>query len=270
MRKISYDEIKSIQLEILIDVATFCKKYGIKYSLAYGTLIGAIRHKGYIPWDDDIDIMMPREDYNRFLDLFNNEYSHLSVIAPELNDNFYAPYANVFNNRTLLKEIGISHRNVNIGVKIDIFPMDFVANDLNKYNEQLLETVKLNYRMLIKRHLVVAAIKNSFKNGLKIFIKKILYSFFSYKKMQQRIRQISLEYSNTDFVDNIVFRVTSTQQSRIPKSILEEYEVASFEGYEFQIIKNFDTYLFPIYGNYMQLPPIEEQIPSHGFEAYWI
>ena len=73
MKELTIEEHKKLALDILIDVADFCEKNGIRYFLAYGTLIGAIRHKGYIPWDDDIDIMIPRPDYDKFLKLYSDK-----------------------------------------------------------------------------------------------------------------------------------------------------------------------------------------------------
>ena len=72
MKRLTHKELQDFSLEILTDIADFCEKEGLKYSLAYGTLLGAIRHKGFIPWDDDIDIIMPREDYNRFRETYKN------------------------------------------------------------------------------------------------------------------------------------------------------------------------------------------------------
>ena len=96
MKEIGIDELKKLQVEMLVLIDEFCQHNNIRYSLSSGTLIGAVRHKGYIPWDDDIDIMMPREDYDRFVSTFNGAYGHLSLLAPEINCNYYAPYANVF------------------------------------------------------------------------------------------------------------------------------------------------------------------------------
>ena len=101
-----------MQVDILAAVDKFCEQNNIRYSLSSGTLIGAIRHNGYIPWDDDIDLMMPRADYDRFISTFNGVVEHLSVMAPELNANYYAPYANVYDNRTHLNEGCNGHRGI--------------------------------------------------------------------------------------------------------------------------------------------------------------
>ena len=89
MKAILPEELNVIQLDILDDIHQFCVNNNIRYSLAFGSLIGAIRHHGYIPWDDDIDIMMPRPDYDVFINSFNGAYKHLVVAAPELDWNYY-------------------------------------------------------------------------------------------------------------------------------------------------------------------------------------
>lgn len=147
MRLISFEEHKKIQLSILRDIDVFCQKNQIKYFLAFGTLLGAIRHKGFIPWDDDIDIAMPRPDYNKFILSFNGMVDNLKVLAPEIDLDYYAPYANVYDTRTVLEEKGTSHLKFEIGVKIDVFPIDgvptnkivycFVSSIMRFYNQIL-------------------------------------------------------------------------------------------------------------------------------------
>ena len=238
--------------------------------MAYGTLIGAVRHKGYIPWDDDIDIMMPRSDYNRLIQIFNGKYQHLTVIAPELNPNYYAPYANVYNNLTILEESGISHGTQKIGVKIDIFPMDFVPNDVESYKEQISKTIRINEKMLIKRRSLFSVLKRNFYVGIKLLIKKLLLVGYPYSKMQKEILTLSKLSSDSDFVDNVVFPFFDAHMTRIPKDLLTDFCKVEFEGYELQAISNYDQYLSLQYGDYMTLPPEEKRVPGHGFDAYWL
>ena len=149
MRAINSDELKSIQLDLLQKTADFCENNGLRYFLCGGTLIGAIRHKGYIPWDDDIDIAMPRPDYEKFVRIFNLTQNYYQVMSIETDPDYAYAFAKVYENRTVLKELhypgdafGVYidilydnrtvlkelHYKGSIGVFIDIFPADGVKN----------------------------------------------------------------------------------------------------------------------------------------------
>lgn len=265
MKVIEIEELKKIQLEILLCVDKFCSDNHIDYFLDYGTLIGAIRHKGYIPWDDDIDISMTRNNYMKFLANFNGAYSHLEVIAPELDINYYAPYANVYDNRTILNE-PIDHRGYNIGVKIDIFPIDLVPEDIMYYH-------KMRRRALFIWELMKIKIKPIPKNNLKSFVKTIIYKLisfpFTYSSLQQKIIDIACNGNNSlsRYADNMVFE--TVPDTRCERHIFEEYISVEFEGYRLKTIKEYDERLKRLYGEYMQLPPEDKQIPHHDFEAFW-
>ena len=153
MKQLTIKELLQVQLDILRDVDAFCRQNQIDYFLVGGTGIGAVRHGGYIPWDDDIDIGMTRPNYDRFLSSFNGNYSNLELYAPEIDLNYYAPYANVCDNRTLLFEGANGHRKDKIGVKIDIFPFDGVPGDELTFDKLRTESRKLSGKLWWKRRL---------------------------------------------------------------------------------------------------------------------
>ena len=122
---IDNDNFKRIALDILLDFDNLCRRNGIKYSLAYGTLIGAVRHKGYIPWDDDIDVIMLRDEYEKFVKIANKLKREHTFISLDTNTLYSAPLAKIYNNTTVLKET--KHRDlIDIGVYIDVFVFDYV------------------------------------------------------------------------------------------------------------------------------------------------
>lgn len=267
MKEIGLDELKQLQLGILVKIDSFCNENGIKYFLDGGTLLGAVRHKGYIPWDDDIDIRMPREDYNKFLSIFNGKVENLVVDAPELNLAFYAPYANVYDTRTLLIEEYVSHRKENIGVKIDIFPMDNLPADDNLRECIYKQSIRCNNICGIKNQ-KLSNIHGV--NKMKLIIKKIMWLLVDFEKVQKNhihILRKSNELSNGLFADNVVFPVYG------PKTIENRYVFPLtnivFEEYQFKAPKDYDKYLKTLYGDYMQLPPVEKRVAHHHFIAYW-
>lgn len=266
MKTILPKELNVIQLDILDAIHCFCINRNLRYSLAFGSLIGAIRHHGYIPWDDDIDIMMPRPDYNKFIHSFNDEYKHLVVNAPELDWNYYAPYANVYDNRTLLLEGANGHRGLDLGIKIDVFPIDGVPDSIIEYDCLRNKIWHLNAILYAKRRILQFD-----KKSLSIIKTRIKYCYKSYPHIQKEIACLlaSYPYSTSTFVDELAFNPYLNSTSRVPISVFDKYVEVSFEGRNFYAIAEYDTLLTNVYGNYMELPPKEKQIPHHGFTAFW-
>ncbi|MBQ8445584.1 MAG: LicD family protein, partial [Opitutales bacterium] len=129
MREITHEELKQIQLGILDKVHEFCEKNGITYFLSSGTLIGAVRHKGYIPWDDDLDLYMPRADYDKFIKLFSaNSPENTKLLSLETDKKYQYPFAKVIDDRTEMVETAVGE-SFKIGVYIDVFPVDSVPDN---------------------------------------------------------------------------------------------------------------------------------------------
>jgi len=128
MRKIEdINELRQIQMGILDHVHQFCEAHGLRYFLSSGTLIGAVRHQGYIPWDDDIDIYMPREDYEQFLQSYHDDNGVYRAINPTTESHYYYTFAKVVDQRTRMVET--ETQGYEIGVYMDIFPVDYVSDD---------------------------------------------------------------------------------------------------------------------------------------------
>ena len=266
MREITIDELKELQLEMLKKIHSFCEKHRIQYFLGYGTLIGAVRHKGYIPWDDDIDIIMPRSDYDRFVQMFNGVDPVLKLYAPEINPNYYAPYANIVDTRTVLIEKEMSHRGMQLGIKIDVFPIDSVPQDLVDYQNFYNKMIRYNKILRVKR------IKFQSIEGYRkffILVKKILYGLYSYSSIQKKIMDSvhRVKNSESSYVDNAVFTVYHNK--RFKKELIKSAVKVEFEGFLFNAPVGYDKYLRTIYGDYMSLPPEDKRVPHHGFTAYW-
>ena len=135
-KSVPVEEQKKIALDILLDIAEFCDEHGLRYFLAYGTLIGAVRHMGYIPWDDDIDIQMPREDYNKLVEIYNEQKKNerYELIDPYSKKSRHT-FVNVVDTRTVKLEPNVEYKFGYFGIDIDIFPLDGMPSDDVKYNE---------------------------------------------------------------------------------------------------------------------------------------
>lgn len=261
MRELNIDEIRSIQLEILKKVSEYCDDNNIRYSLAYGTLIGAIRHKGYIPWDDDIDIVMPRPDYERFIKSFNMFTSEYTVHSTEIDSNFLYPFAKVsYDKSILIEDVEVKY---DMGINIDIFPMDGVPSIENSYMK------KQNfYKNLADfKNVKIRSDRSIFKNII-LILGKVFLSWLSLKKINDKMIENSKRYSfdNEEYCCNI--STGYLQDKAIPKRYIEEYMDCVFENEKFKVSKFYDEWLRSYYGDYMKLPPNEKQITHHKYKAY--
>lgn len=265
MKKITTEELKQIQIEMIRKIDEFCRGNNINYSLYYGSLIGAIRHHGFIPWDDDIDIAMPRPDYNRFIEGFNGCYENLCVLAPEINLDFNSSFANVCDNRTILIEKYRKNRGIIKGVKIDIFPMDGTPDDAAEYEELRNRISNLSKILVIKKYKLPYLHPWSLLVSL---IQKIKFYFTDWKSVQKQILTELHKYSyeEANYIDNVAYPVYYNE--RVPRDYFEKYIDVEFENIKLKAISNYEKLLHQIYGDYMELPPVEKRIP-HKVEAYW-
>ena len=261
MNKLSIEEIKCIQTNILLDVHEFCVKNNIKYSIAYGTLIGAVRHKGYIPWDDDIDIMMLRDDYERFVKTYVSKYN---VYTHCICDKFTFAFAKVSDESTRLIE-NIKFKQP-LGVNIDIFPFDNIPDDISKRLNHFNQIKKLRHILYIKQIKLSSSVKMSEK--VFVVLKKVLFYIIPQKKIIKIIDTLAQKYRNeqTVCVANIVHGYGLKEVQR--KDMFDDFDDLDFEGLKFKAICDFSTNLTNVYGDFMELPPLEKQVTHHNFIAF--
>lgn len=260
MREIGLEERKKLQLDILLDVASFCEKHGIIYFLSSGTLLGAVRHQGYIPWDDDIDIMMPRPDYERFFALYNSSKYYA---VDSFRDNEF-PYhmAKIIDTRTFLKEKRRSYHK--LGVHIDLFPLDGVNIEHWKSHLHIVEFYE--YIRNAKCTCV-----SDFSNVWKRICYRLLQAFLSvYSKrwLACKIRECLMKYSweTSEYVSSLA---SWSEKYPILKSNFDKGVSVWFEGKQYNAPMGYDNWLKLIYGNYMQLPPEEKRILGHAVTAFY-
>lgn len=260
MKTIEINELKSIQLEILKNVAEFCDEHQIRWMLAYGTLLGAVRHKGYIPWDDDIDIMMPRQDYEKFFCLYNKQKNVYKAEEHSINKKYILPFGKVHDTRTVLKEI--RYNNIEMGIYIDIFPIDGSLPNI-----KMIKRVDYLKKMIIAKYANWGGNRN-FINNVKLLLAKIIRLFISDEKLFKELREICTinNYDNSSYVG---YTADSLVLEKIPKSALQSVIDAPFEGLNFKIPLGYHEVLTVFYGDYMKLPPVEKRKQQHYFVAYW-
>jgi len=262
MKELDLYEIKQIQLEILKNIDSFCKKNDIKYSLYFGTLLGAVRHKGYIPWDDDIDLMMPRPDYDKFIDLY--KHKEFRVLSTIVDSKYPYLFAKVEDKKTKLVEY--SDIEYNIGVNVDVFPLEGMPgndNDLDLY----LKKVKKYRRLLDVKIIKIASTRSLIKNLVLKFL-KMFFFWLSYEKIivffQNEVDKVNYKHSKYLLAPSF----HKEKKQRLEKSLYEKFVDIEFEGDMYKGLKGYDTYLTMQYGEYMQLPPEKDRVTHHLYKAY--
>lgn len=265
MKELTLAEIHKELLEMLSHIDDFCRRNSIRYSLGGGTLLGAIRHKGFIPWDDDVDIMMPRPDYDRFLALYNQDNSSpYRCINYVRNDRIrYAKaWAKVHHTGTKCIELK-EKADFRYGLNIDVFPIDGLPRDINECRRFLKRCSSIKHRLKMSNiHLTDYDKEISIP---KFAISKVVPTKI-WKKLSDKLsRRYSYETSEYAGASTGSYGMLE----RYKKSLFEEYIELPFEDRRFMSIKGYDAYLSQHYADYMQLPPENERV-THNIKVYYI
>lgn len=267
MRQITdIDELRHIQLDILSFVDRICRDNGIIYSLAGGSMLGAVRHKGYIPWDDDIDIFMPRKDYELFIGLMKKlSHPYYRILTTYDTPGFCQPYANISDDRTIVEEPGIGNE-AKEGVNIDIFPVDFVPED-EHVQKKIVGKILLLRNLFIIKGLKWDSRRGLLKNLL-AFICQILIFPISRKWLSVKMDSISSR-AESNYSKKSAVLVWGNGIKIMNTYIYENYQDWPFENNVFRGVVDYSSYLSSLYGNWRALPPKDKQVSHHKFTAYW-
>ncbi len=266
-KKLSRIECREIQMEILDQLKDICNSNNIKYYLAYGSLLGAVRHNGYIPWDDDIDICLFRNDYNKLIDLINQglykESNPWLEIIDNKTENYYYTFAKVIDNRTVAK---MGDNITQHGIWVDIFPIDNLPDKINERN------IFIRYCYFLRS--IILSMTTDFsgiKKGKKRYIKRVLNiiaNVIGKEKICNHYVRICRYYEKNDskYV-GVLFSPYSVKDCFLKEKMIvtKEYK---FEGRCYTGFAEYDYYLSGLYGNYMKLPPEEKQ-KTHSIHAFW-
>ena len=265
MRKyIDSEESKRIQLEILDGIDRFCTQRGLRYSLAYGTLIGAVRHKGFIPWDDDIDLMMPRPDYDRLRKEFQADGLYLVDLADR--DDCVETFLKVCKAGTVMVDKNFGRELW--GVNVDVFPVDGAPSEDLASHYAALDRIREKLFQICPYYKSVR--KGRFPLMVKYALKRLRYFYpGSFRSLKKKLvdGQKALPYATSEIVG--VYYASEKTRTFLKKEIYDEIATLPFEGKEYPALKHFDTYLSSLYGNYMQLPPEEKRVSHHAYDSYF-
>ena len=254
-------------MQILLDVSEFCEKHSLTCFLAYGTLIGAVRHKGFIPWDDDVDVYMTRPDYERFLELFCGDAKpeRLEVIHPYHELSKHA-FTKIIDTTTVKLEDGYSYPHGYLGVDIDVFVLDGQPDDDAEFERWY---KKLN-RLYLLDYLSSRSGEGSFKRKLAHLGIKLLNIFLPLRKIREKTDALHAKYpyGSTKYAGSIT-GLCNNRGDRAPTECFEDSEWCEFEGHKLRMPKGYHEIMTRLYGDYMQLPPEEQRVAPHTVKAFW-
>lgn len=272
MREIETKELMDIQLQILDNVAEFCRQQNIKFWIDGGTLLGAVRHKGYIPWDDDIDVGMLREDYDRFKATYNGselcakardgKRSKYEFHCPDNDESYGYCHGKVVDNDTVLYEPDENGRK--LAVNIDIFVYDNAPADEKSQKSMFA------YRDFCRRFSVARNqdhdVIGGWKRELVFRVLRLITLPFKANFFALKVAEASKKYANVE--TGLIGDFTSYTYTTCTKEVFESFVEVEFEGKKFPAPVGYDTYLKAFYGDYMQLPPEDKRVSTHVFKAY--
>ena len=255
----NYD-IRILQRKIIGNLEAIdavCREHGLRYYLWAGTMLGAVRHKGFIPWDDDMDICMPRPDYEQLISHWREWLPQpYEVIAPETDPTYPYPFAKIEDaSTTVLERPDFKFLE---GVYIDVFPIDGAPTDEQKRKSHF-------KRYKFWRHLLFLRGRDPFKHGKgpRSWFPWLLHKIYSLEDLQNKVKgyMTKYPYDASDYVCDY----DDGLRGVIEKRILGTPQVYPFEDKQFLGVEHYDEYLSNKYGDYMQLPPVEKQIQHHFF-----
>lgn len=255
-----YDVLRKLQLtqlEILKYVNDFCLNNNIRYSIAYGTALGAVRHKGFIPWDDDMDICMLREDYNKFLSLWKDSDDYI-LQNNETNSDFTQTFSKIRKRNTSFVQKNDVGKSFHKGIFIDIFPFD--RKPVGKL-KQIDQKINVMLFQLYFRGYVPETNGTILKLGSAVLLK--IHRKNSYSKLAEKHLQKAIRYNDDKTLPVFDTCTFAGMKKQYDNNLFDDIEYIDFENCKLPIFKSYVNFLKTCYGDYMKLPPKEEQTWFH-------
>lgn len=257
MRELKLEEIQGILLDIMTDIDSFCRENNIRYIISSGTLLGAVRHKGFIPWDDDADMFMPREDFDRFVKIYKGRKYHLLYNTRNEKEFFAAAYAKISDPGTA--NAAEKKSKCRYGVNVDIFPLDSVPEDPKLRHSYMHQVMRLHNRLYFRQKRFLGS---NYIRTIPVFLHSVDWWW---NKVDSLIRRGG--FDDSPMVAHIVG--TCNYRTVFPKSWLDNLKDIEFAGRSFMTLSDTDSYLRMVYGDYMTPPALKDR-NGHRYRMFKI
>lgn len=269
MEELSLKEIQNASLKVLKELVRVIDQLNLDYSLAWGTLLGAVRHGGYIPWDDDIDIMMPREDYQKLILYCKNHESDLHpyrLMNIVTNPGYVYAITRFCDTRYKIDYENV--RDYGLGIFVDIYAIDGLGNSYSEAKRNMKRNFCLRrLAKLVEMDHFIPSPNGIIKSIFKLppyFIAKMYGREKMIKKWDNNCRKI--KFTSSAYVGIPTAEISENYIMK--REWFDEYTTVKFENGEYRAVTNYDMLLKHCYGNYMKLPPKDKQIPHHFYKVY--
>lgn len=254
------DDLYSVQtsaIGILKAFISVCQKHGLRYYALYGTCLGAVRHQGFIPWDDDIDVGMPRRDYDKFLQIAQEELpSQYFLQNYQTEKEYLQHFSKIRDTNTTFIETDVAHMHMNHGVYIDVYPLDGVPQ--NKILRKIIFTRLKSLQLGIYGHYISDT--RHLKMRSKI-IRQVMKSLYTPSQLHRKWHALASRYDYDQ--SDLVCYYGSKSRHLIPREYFGAGIEMKYEDLQMIVPVQYDKFLTIIYGNYMTLPPQEKQVSHH-------
>ena len=266
MEKDITQALKEKEFEMLKHFISICEKYNLRYFLIGGSCLGAVRHNGFIPWDDDIDVGMPRDDYDKFLDIAQNELPENLFLQNHCMDKEYPmSFSKIRNSDTTFIEKSLQKCNINHGIYIDVFPLDgFTSNRVKKaffIIKKYLLSFRISYLFVFeKKKLPKCTFRHFVKKAVKL-ISRIIYPDIKKAVLKRDKHYRKYKYDSSQLIAN--HSSPWEQREVMPKEFYGNGIDGIFEGIKVKLPQDYDAYLTALYGDYMKFPPEEQRVGHH-------
>lgn len=267
-KQLTTEELKKRELEVLKAFHEYCEENHLRYCLYAGTLIGAVRHKGFIPWDDDIDVAMPREDYMRLIESFPKEgVKNYKLLSPYTQQDSPITYGKFYDTKTVKCDGEVAKKYWKYGVDIDIFPWDYVSEneeEMNQFYSKQYLIFKMFLGVVGKYRKEKSAVKTVTK-GVYMTVCKALAALrlLNSQKLALLMNQNAMKHEKSKRICSCMLPIAGKVRAYADTDDFSERILADFEGEKFYIPCGYDRILTHIYGDYMKLPPAEKQVTHH-------